>query len=336
MNQDQSRRFEVIRDRVRDFFLLDAAARASAALPDDRRAAVRAQVVAVQSRWQVARNLTEPAHRSVALSLYAQAVRGLGLAQLEGAGVVSPDEARTTGDPAALLRQMESLWQTQGIAPPLAWARVMPLLGSTDPHAGDQLSRTEAADRIDDMEVVARFVAGRMELRSPREIAIVRRLRQLGAGACALALVVAAGVALLSPRNLAQGKTATSSSVALDTTPAGAVDGSTSGLFGFHSGLEEAPWLAIDLGAAHAIDRIVVYGRGDAHNSQSIPLALETSGDGIAYTSIAVRTEPFSAASPWVLSFKDAPLKARYVRLRAQLRTYLVLGEVEVFGRKLK
>jgi hypothetical protein len=124
--------------------------------------------------------------------------------------------------------------------------------------------------------------------------------------------------------------------VALDTTPAGAVDGSTSGLFGFHSALEEAPWLAIDLGAPHAIDRIVVFGRGDAHNSQSIPLSLEASNDGVAYGPIAVRTEPFSAASPWVISFKGAPLSTRHVRLRAQRRAYLVLGEVEVFGRESK
>jgi hypothetical protein len=313
------------RDRVREYFSLARARQASAALTPSARAAVQLHAQAACSRWHVARNLTDPSHRPAALALYRQAVPLLVQACLIARG----DEPAA---PAGSLGRLGAIWQAHGILPPPALARVEALLDSTDPLAPDRLPPAEASDRADDFDSTCRFVAGLLELRSPREIAISRVLRRTAAAAGALALVIAAGIALFSPTNVARGKPVSASSVALNTTPAAAVDGSKSGLFGFHSGLENAPWLAIDLGARHFIDRIKVYGRGDAYNSQSIPLALEVSNDGAVYGPVGLRVEPFSATVPWILTFKPTPLEARFVRLRSQHRTYLVLGEVEIYG----
>jgi hypothetical protein len=136
----------------------------------------------------------------------------------------------------------------------------------------------------------------------------------------------------LSPKSVAKGKPAVSSSTMFGTLPAAAVDGSKSGAYGFHSGLEDSPWLSIDLGRRYAITGIKVYGRGDGIYDQSIPLALEVADDDASYRALATRTEPFSADDPWVL--RPAGVVARFVRLRTMRKSYLVLGEVEVFGKK--
>jgi len=117
------------------------------------------------------------------------------------------------------------------------------------------------------------------------------------------------------------------------TLPEGAVDGSHRGQYGFHSSLEESPWLSIDLRARYAIKTVKVFGRGDGYYDQSIPLALETSDDGTTYRAIATRAEPFSADDPWVIPTDN--LVTRFLRLHTLRRSYLVLGEVEVYGQKL-
>jgi hypothetical protein len=77
-----------------------------------------------------------------------------------------------------------------------------------------------------------------------------------------------------------------------------------------------------------------VFGRGDGYYDQSIPLSLEASDDGDTYRAVAQRDTPFSADDPWLI--KPIDLVARFIRLRTLRRSYLVLGEVEVYGRKAK
>ena len=92
--------------------------------------------------------------------------------------------------------------------------------------------------------------------------------------------------------------------------------------------------MAIDLGRNVAITRVKVYGRGDCCFDQSIPLAVETSMDGVTYTKIGERTEQFSQFSPWVV--KPTSVVARYVRLRTLRNSVLVMSEVEVYGDPVK
>ncbi len=138
-------------------------------------------------------------------------------------------------------------------------------------------------------------------------------------------------VRIFSPENLALDKPAVGSSYAFSTTAAGAVDGSRSGPYGYHSNLEDSPWLSIDLLRPYAVTKIKVFGRGDGINDQSVPLALEVSDDGSAYREVAIRGEPFSDYDPWVIK-PAPPLVTRFVRLRTTRRSYLVLGEVEVYS----
>jgi hypothetical protein len=116
------------------------------------------------------------------------------------------------------------------------------------------------------------------------------------------------------------------------TTAAGATDGDRSTSYGFHSVENDAPWLSIDLGQRILIDRVKVFGRSDCCFDQSIPIVLEISDDGVNYREVATRTENFSDYSPWVVPCQGAA--ARYVKLRVQRRTYLVVNEVEVYGKK--
>jgi hypothetical protein len=117
--------------------------------------------------------------------------------------------------------------------------------------------------------------------------------------------------------------------------PSAVVDGVKDGRFGFHSVEQDPAWLAIDLGGPCAIRRVKVYGRGDCCHDQSIPLALEASDDGVAYTVIAERSKPFSEEEPWIVRLRD-PVRARFLRLRTERRTYLVLSEVEAFGSRVR
>ena len=106
--------------------------------------------------------------------------------------------------------------------------------------------------------------------------------------------------------------------------------GSKNGVYGYHSLLEDSPWLAIDLGRPFAIRKIKVFGRGDGYYDQSIPLALEASDDGTNYQQFALRSETFSEYDPWVV--EPSALVTRYLRLRTMRHSCLVLGEVEVNG----
>jgi hypothetical protein len=140
---------------------------------------------------------------------------------------------------------------------------------------------------------------------------------------------------VFSPKNLAKGRPATASGAAMfSSLPAGAVDGSTSGAFGYHSVMEDKPWLAVDLGRSYALEQVKVYGRGDGPFDQSVPLALEVSDDGATYRQIAERAEPFSSMDPWIV--KPQGVVAQFVRVHTLRQSYLVLGEVEVYGHKPK
>jgi hypothetical protein len=116
----------------------------------------------------------------------------------------------------------------------------------------------------------------------------------------------------------------------LSTTGAGVVDGVKNGKFGFHSDLDDSPWVSIDLGRTFAISKVEVFGRGDGPFDQSVPLALEVSDDGTSYQQIALRGEAFSEYDPWIV--RPIAVVTRHVRLRTLRRAVLVLSEVEIYG----
>ena len=319
---------ERAREGVREFFLLEQAEKKSETLSATQRQTIRTYHEAANRRISVAQDLRGPVQTPAALVLYQQGSFFHALAYL-----VTQDESL---DPLALtpaeaFRRLDAAIVAGGLVPPPAFERAKSMLVASDPLELDRLTPEEAIRRIEELAVVARWLGHLVDARSPREIKTARVFRVLVAIGGAIALLVNLGIGLFTPKNLAAHKVAIASSEALSTTASGAVDGSRSGAYGFHSQLEDAPWLSIDLGATFAINRVKVFGRADSPHDQSIPLSLEVSDDGANYRQVTARTEPFSDHEPWV--FLPAPaLTTRYLRLRTMRRSYLVLSEVVVNG----
>jgi hypothetical protein len=204
------------------------------------------------------------------------------------------------------------------------------MLVSSDPLDLDRLDADEAGRCVEELEVTSRWLANLIDARSPAQLKWMRIFRIGVVAAGTVVLLVLLVLRLIAPKNFALNKPATASSYMFGTVAAGAVDGSKNGTYGYHSLIEDSPWLSIDLGRPIAISRIKVFGRGDGYYDQSIPLALETSDDGTTYQQIALRSEPFSEFDPWTI--QPTALVTRYLRLKTMRHSYLVIGEVEVNG----
>lgn len=87
-------------------------------------------------------------------------------------------------------------------------------------------------------------------------------------------------------------------------------------------------WVDVDLGGTFAIERVVVTNRTDCSFDASLPLLLEVSLDGSAYTLVEQRRMHFTT---WTIPMKG--MRANHVRVRSKARAQLGLNELEVFGR---
>jgi hypothetical protein len=314
--------------RAREFFLREAAMRRSDEFAPAQLAAIHLYKKAAMMRLRAAKDLWGVGQGSSTLPLFQQAAHLLILAFLGSKG--DPADPSKLGIEAALDR-LEAVLAEEGISSPTALASTRALLLSTDPLALDRLPGAEAESATSQLQSVVEWLVSLVDLRSPKELKIQRLLRLSTAAAALLAGLVWLGVKLFSPPNLALHRPVTATATAYDTTPAGVVDGDRSTSFGYHSAEDDAPWLAIDLGQSIRIDKVKVYGRSDCCFDQSIPISLEISDDGVTYREVAARSEKFSDYDPWVVTPGQM---GRYVRLRVHRRTYLVLNEVEVYGRK--
>jgi hypothetical protein len=321
-----------LQEGFRELVLLEKAQQRSASLSDAQLTAMRAYHDAAVSRLTVARDIRGTAQAPVALELYREGALLYTLAYLASK---EPNADVSALSPEATVRKLDETLDTDALRPPSELARVKPLLLAADPLAFDRLPSDQAEQSAQDLEIATRWLSRLFDVRSPRELKMARVLRLGVAGASALAVIVFLLVWIFSPKDLAKNRPATSNASTMwGSTIAAAVDGSTSGPYGFHSSLEDSPWLAVDLGRRYAIDRVRVVGRSDGVYDQSVPLALEVSDDGGTYKQVAERTEPFSAFDPWVV--KPTGVTAQFVRVRTLRRSYLVIGELEVYGKKDK
>jgi hypothetical protein len=318
------------RGRVREFFALRQAERRSAELSPALRQSVRVHCEAAARRLAVADRLRDATEMGVALSLYRQAALFLTHALLLG----KDDMVVSAVTPDVVFDRLDRKLRSEQLEAPPGFRRARPLLATEDPLAYDGLSADEASRKLREFAVTARWLSNLIEVRSPTELRLVRVGRQTAAAVCGLVLAVGLGRWIALPGNLALHRLAISSSTAFDTVPAGAVDGTKNGRFGFHSGEEDSPWLSIDLGAPRHIETVKVFGRGDCCFDQSVPLALETSDDGNSFRKLAERTNKFSETDPWVI--EPGPFVTRVLRLRTERRSFLVLSEVEVYGERGK
>jgi hypothetical protein len=165
---------------------------------------------------------------------------------------------------------------------------------------------------------------GAVERRSLSRIRGTRWGRQ-GAIALALAWVIfAVGDWWLGPPNVAFHKPVLVSGT--PTSPAGElVDGVTDKSRPVII-LGQSAAATIDLGGPYAIRNVRVFDRQDGAFDSNLPLSLETSLDGNAWSLWVRRRDHFSV---WNEKLHGA--RARYVRLRTD-RSELALNEIEIYG----
>jgi hypothetical protein len=121
---------------------------------------------------------------------------------------------------------------------------------------------------------------------------------------------------------------------------AGAVDGVKNGKYAFHTGQQAHPWWQVDLGRVTPIARVVVFNRLDyapgLHNADNVRIL--TSDDGTNWTlrhdNQGRHFGGISGAKPLKVVFKEAEVKARFVRLQVPSAKpiFLHLDEVEIYG----
>jgi len=315
--------------RVREFFLLQDAERAARSFTQAQADAMRAYHAAGMRRLRVAQDLRGPEEVQTSLSLYRQATLFLAQAAIlardehadvAGLTVASALEAATDGLPAEQA--------------PMDLAAAVVVLSSEDPLFFDRMTPAYAGERAEMLERVDEWLAGQVDARTPAQLRTARVVRLASAGAVLVGLLVWAVVRITAPTNIAKGKPAVASSIMFASSADAVVDGVKEDKYGLHTTIEPNASFTVDLGAEYALTRVKVFGRGDGWFEQSVPLNLEGSKDGVTYVGLAVRAEPFSQADPWVVA--PAGAVVRHLRLRTEKSAYLVLSEVEVFGKKKK
>jgi hypothetical protein len=167
--------------------------------------------------------------------------------------------------------------------------------------------------------------------REVRHLVLQRWTRSFAALMALLVLIVSVvqGVQRLREGpNLAAGKAWKASSAYSGFVPSSHLcDGNETKIL-FHTNEEERPWFEVDLGASTTISTIDVTNRTDGFQERAVPLVLEVSEDHNRWYEVARRNETFNH---WRAKFP--PRKARYVRAKAQRKTFLHLEGVAVRAR---
>lgn len=94
----------------------------------------------------------------------------------------------------------------------------------------------------------------------------------------------------------------------------------------FHTAAESSPAFTVDLQAAIPISRVTVGNRPNCCQDRAVPLAVEISVDGHAWTRVGYRRMEFRS---WTTTFSRT--RARFVRLRVDRPSILHLQTVSVY-----
>jgi len=316
-----------VAERLRELLLLEQRQALSTALTVAQRSQVRAFVGSAQQRLTAARVLRDGGVPSDALAVFWQ-----GIALLARAYLTSLDAEADASDldPPELLQRLEQQLEQCGRPVSDALRRSLPFAADTAEQS-DRLPPGEAALRAEDLDELSRRLAALIETRTPSRLRAQSRLRLALLVTTVMAVPAALWLWSRVPTNLAVNKPVTASSVAESTSPQGIVDERLYGPFGFHSQLEESPWVTIDLQKAYFITDAEVYGRHDCCFDHSVPVTFEVSEDGKVFRNVGAKSDPFDKLEPW--NVKKISQVARFVRVRAVGKRPLVLSEVVVHGR---
>lgn len=163
---------------------------------------------------------------------------------------------------------------------------------------------------------------------------LIGRRAALALALLAAILVAPTAVRALRDRDLTVGAAWRASSTWLNpqtgTIPAHRIYESLPNLF-FHTNEQAEPYVDIDLGGIHGVDRVVVVNRYDCCYERARGLKMLLSLDGESFSAVAQR-DPRSIFRRWDISLSNA--RARYVRLQIPGdRRILHLSDVRVYGR---
>jgi hypothetical protein len=172
---------------------------------------------------------------------------------------------------------------------------------------------------------VARADAGR---RAIAALERQRRTRPIAAAVAVAALAVAAvfgAKRVLTPPDLAAGKSFTASSAFAGFPQAGIVNVPVEYDVFTHTREEDSPWIRVDLGAVESVRAIEIQNRADCCRERALPLVVEVSEDGEGWREVGRREEDFRE---WTIAM--APTKVRYLRTTVPRRTFLHLARISV------
>jgi hypothetical protein len=193
-----------------------------------------------------------------------------------------------------------------------------------------ELSDSERERALVGMGALARRLAAPLEEDAHRARR-VRRARRLRASLAALLVLLL--TAWFAPRWFARPNLAlhrpvvvTNSDPDFDIDPTQVVDGDELNL-GFHTNTDPDNMLTIDLGSVKSLHRVEVYNRFDCCQDRAVPLTLQLSSDGSAYTTAAHQTKTFQR---WTATLPPKT-RARFVRLVHENSEFFHLAEVEVY-----
>jgi hypothetical protein len=208
----------------------------------------------------------------------------------------------------------------------------MSILGSSEVFALGKLSRRVAADRRATVEGFVHWLRAQLEPRTLLYMKCLRAARLTLAAGLALGLLALGIDARFGPNNIALHKLVTISSRHPGTPdPSGATDGKVVAPFQAHTSIEGDPWIRVDLGREYEISKVKIYNRTDCLFGGALPLTLEFSTDGTNFQAVDQRTRDFTGTWPWIFRTKGA--RARFVRVHGHSGGYVVVTEIEVFGR---
>ncbi len=312
-------------DLLREFFLLRGAERQVRALPLGRQLEIRGEVDRAVVTMREASHATDASLRiELARAALARLLAGNALAM----GAARDTE---TGESEAPQRTVFAHARARSLPP--AFERTLSEL--EDPEAGQPANDAH----FDHLVRLFAWLEARLETRTPRELQLSRIVRLL----TVMAAVVLGGWWLWSPKNLARGQPVFASSVCSLAPPPRAgkprlervVDGVHHEVtFAVCTGIQQHPWITIDLNRSRHISEVVIYHRTDCcWGIADLPLQVQLSDDNSRFETAGTVDQPYTVDFPARVRVDGHT--GRYVRLFNPTPgpTHITISEVEVYGR---
>ncbi len=320
----------LIKIRLLDALVLRKAEATIRSYSPEQHATIRRLCTAATARLVLADDTTDSRFAAATIPLYCDAIRCLVSALvLSKQGPIST----TTLELPEGIQKLEVLVDSSALlVVPRCYAEAISIFKSPDLLGIDQLSEDSAAERRAVIEEFAHWLRAQVESRTLPQIWTARISRTAAVVATVVGLLAWGIAAILAPKNLALNRPVKMSSQYPGTpNPSGATDGKVVGPFQAHTSIESDPWIAVDLGVVQHVSRVMIYNRTDGLYQEALPLALEFSEDGIEYRVVDRRTERFTGSDPWV--FRSRNESTRFVRVHGRPDGYVVVTEIEIFGR---